>query len=377
MALIFKGKISYAGGLWKMKNNKIIDKTMHFLVHNSFLFTVVIMCLVHATLLAVMWLTNVMPLVQFNVLSVIVYLFCILLSNFGHIMPVYVSILLEVTSYAIVSTHLLSWGCGSYCFLVSIVPIIIYFGCFLFKGSKRWIIVLLLVLDFATYVFLYVNYSGAPSRYEIPQAARMFLVIFASFVMVFSVIFYNVIYIYSSEYEMISLELKNKQLSADAREDVLTNLLNRRGFLPLVEALMKDEQPRHFCIAFCDIDNFKRVNDSYGHDCGDEVLRHITKLFKREMQGCDICRWGGEEIVILMKDYDFAVAKEKMEYLRKSVETNPTIFFNKRISVTITIGLEEYRESFREPEEIIKVADARMYYGKQHGKNIVISEDLE
>ena len=82
---------------------------------------------------------------------------------------------------------------------------------------------------------------------------------------------------------------------------------------------MNGENTKHFCVAFCDIDNFKRVNDSYGHDGGDEVLRHITKIIKREMQGCSVCRWGGEEFVILMRDYDFAVAKEKMEYLRKVI----------------------------------------------------------
>ena len=156
----------------------------------------------------------------------------------------------------------------------------------------------------------------------------------------------------------------------------LTNLLNRRGFLPLVEGIMKEDQANHFCIAFCDIDNFKRINDSYGHDCGDEVLRHITKLIKREMQGCDICRWGGEEIIILMKDDDLTVAKEKMEYVRKCIEANPTIFFNKRIPATITIGLEEYKDIYHEPEEIIKTADERMYYGKQHGKNILIFQDM-
>lgn len=359
-----------------MKERSILDKTMHFLVHNSFFFTVAIMGLVHLTLLVVMWVAAVMPLVQFNILSVVVYLFCVLLCKVGHIMPVYVSILLEVTAYAIVSTYFTGWSGGSYCFLVSIVPIIIYFGCFLFKGSKRWFIVLALIMNFSVYVFLYLRFVDTQPIYELSYAIKAFLVVFASFVMVFSVIFYNVVYIYSSEYERVDLEQKNKQLSVDASEDILTNLLNRRGFLPLVEALMKDEGHNHFCIAFCDIDNFKRINDSYGHDCGDEVLRHITRLIKREMQGCDICRWGGEEIIILMKDYDFTVAKEKMEYMRKCIELNPTVFFNKRISATITIGVEEYKENYLEPEEIIKVADARMYYGKQHGKNIVISEDI-
>ena len=358
-----------------MNKKGILDKTMHVLVHNSFMFTVAIMGLVHAVLLVTMWVSGVMELMKFNVLSVVVYLFCFILCKLGHIMPVYVSVFLEVTVYSSVATRIAGWRSGSYFFLFSIIPIIIYFGCILFKGSKRWIVFGMLVINFATVVVLYLIYADAAPMQALPDSTRKFLVIFSAFAMVFAVVFYNAIYIYSSESERGSLERKNKQLSLDATEDDLTNLLNRRGFLPVIKSYMSDERTKHFCIAFCDLDNFKRINDSYGHDCGDEVLRNVTRLLKREMHGCDVCRWGGEEFIILMRDYDLAVAKEKMEYIRKTIETTPTVFFNKHVSITLTIGVEENKDDYKEPEEIIKVADERMYYGKQHGKNIVIWED--
>ncbi len=360
-----------------MKSKKLFENIMHLLVHNSFLFTVIIMCLVHSGLLLVSWYAGVMPLVYVNIISVIVYLFCILLCKFGHIKPVYVSILLEVTAYSIIAVHYIGWKCASYGFLFAIVPIIIYFGCLIFKGTQRWYIVLLLMFNFAFYLYLYFRYSEATPLYEVSYLAKSVLVVFTTFVMVFSCIFYYAVYIYSAEFEMNTLEQQNEQLSVDACEDVLTKLLNRRGFLPLVSNLMDEKNSKHFCIAFCDIDNFKRINDSYGHDCGDEVLRHISKTIQKEMPGCDICRWGGEEIVILMKDYDFSEAKQKMEDLRKCIEANPTVFYNKRIAATITIGLEESKTGYNEPEEVIKTADERMYYGKQHGKNILIFEDIE
>ncbi len=355
----------------KIKKHSIVDDVMHFLVHNGFLFTVIVMCFVHAALLAIMIVAGIKPLIIFNILSVIVYAFCIFLCRYGHIMPVYISIILEVTSYTFFSSYFIGLRCGTYCFLFSIVPIIIYFGSYLFKGFSRMIIVLMLMLNFGVFVFLYIRLSDMPPIIDTSPAIRLILVIFSAFVMVFSTIFYNTIYIYTSENEVNVLEKKNEQLSVDATEDELTSLLNRRGFLPVIEDLMKDKN-NHFCIAFCDIDNFKRINDTYGHDGGDEVLRHIASMIKREMHGCQVCRWGGEEIVILMKDYDLAVAKEKMEYLRKSIEASQTVFFNKYITATITIGLEESSEDYNEPDDIIKVADERMYYGKQHGKNIVI-----
>ncbi len=349
---------------------------MHFLVHNSFLFTIAIMGLVHLTLLAVMAYAKVMPLFYFNILSVVVYLFCIILCKLGQILPVYFSLIIEVAIYAATTVYFIGWDSGAYCFLISIVPIIIYFGCFIFEGRKRWIIVIMLLVDFSVFTYLYLMYVNAEAVYHVSGALRTFLFVFTSFVMTFSVIFYNMIYIYSSESAVLSLERKNEQLTLDATEDVLTGLLNRRGFLPIVDGFMKDKTKNNFCIAFLDIDNFKRINDSYGHDCGDEVLRHIARIIKKEVPGCDICRWGGEEITILLEKYDFKRAIDKMEYLRKLIEMTPTVFFNKRIPVTVTIGLETYLDSYTDPESIIKTADKRMYFGKQHGKNILVYEDL-
>ena len=233
----------------------------------------------------------------------------------------------------------------------------------------------MLFLNFATFIVLYVRFFNAQPVFVVPSAIMLILVVFSSFAMILSTIFYNAMYIFASENTVVILEEKNKQLSVDAHEDALTSLLNRRGFLPLVKNLMDDEESRKFCIAFCDLDDFKRVNDSYGHEAGDEVLKHATLMIKQELPGSDICRWGGEEFVILLKDCDLASAKAKVERLRKTIESNPTSFFNKQIFVTTTIGLEQYSDVYKTPEEVIKKADERMYYGKQHGKNILIYED--
>ncbi|MCR4928718.1 MAG: GGDEF domain-containing protein [Lachnospiraceae bacterium] len=360
-----------------MKKKSIVNNIIHFLVQNCFMFTVAVMGMVHLTLLGVSWFAGVMPMVYINACSVAIYLLCVLLCRFGHIMPVYICIFAEVTSYAVLSIFLIGWRSGAYLFLFSIVPIILYFGCYLFKGLKRGIIVsTLLVIDFAEFVALYFYLNNEVPFYQLSFGFNSFYLIFTTFVMVFSVIFYNVIYIYSNEVELTNLTQQNVKLTADASKDALTGLLNRRGFLPIVNGYMNGKKKHHFCIAFFDIDNFKKINDSFGHDCGDEVLKHISKLIEREMHGCDICRWGGEEFVILMRDYDFEVAKQKMEYIRMFIEATPTIVYTKRIPATITIGIEEMKEKYQEPEDIIKVADGRMYYGKQHGKNVVIFADM-
>jgi len=365
----------------KKHSNKIyaerLGNMFSFLVGNAYSFTAGVMGLVHFVLLITFWLSGVMPLVQFNVLSVVVYIFCFILCRTGHLLPVYASIILEVTAYTVVSSYYVGLKCGTYCFLFSIIPIIIYFGSSLFKGLQRWGVVLMLILNFVTFTVLYISFSNVPPVYEVPEATRTFLVIFSAFAMVFATLFYNAMYIYASEHEVTILEQKNKELSADAQEDALTRLLNRRGFLPLVKELMGNKRSKRFCIAFCDLDDFKRVNDTFGHEAGDEVLKHITRIITDEMHGCDICRWGGEEIVILMRDYDLETAKLKLENLRENIASSPTVFFKKEISVTITLGVAENNSSYKKPEEIIKAADERMYYGKQHGKNILIYEDMQ
>ena len=355
---------------------KIANKVLNFFVDNTFTITVAVMGFVHAILLIIFWIAGVIPLVLFNTLSVVVYTFCFILCQFGHIMPAYVSIIIEVTIYSVISTYYVGLRCGTYCFLFSIIPIIIFFGCSLFKGKQRRGIIVMLALNFITFAVLYIRFFNVEPVYMVSPTIMLILVVFSAFAMVFAVMFYNAVYIFTSERHVLNLEKKNEQLSADAHEDELTSLLNRRGFLPIVQNLMNSNKTQKFCIAFCDLDDFKRVNDSYGHEAGDEVLKHATMMIREELPGCDICRWGGEEFVILLKDCDLATAKSRVERLRKTIESNPTVFCKKQIFVTITIGLEQYNKSYKQPEAVIKKADERMYYGKQHGKNILIYEDI-
>ena len=353
----------------------LLTKLFRFLVHDAFSFTVSIVGLVHVALLVLFLIADVIPMVIVNCISVAIYIVCFILSRMDHIVSVYTAVIIEVTGYAIISTYFIGLRCGTYCFLFSIVPIIIYFGCILLKGMKRLIVVVTLLMNFVTFAVLYSVFYKVEPLYKVDQTMMVILVVFSAFVMVFSTMFYNAMYIFSSENTVTTLEKRNKQLSMDAHEDALTNLLNRRGFLPLVKSLMYTENSGKFCIAFCDLDDFKRVNDSYGHEAGDEVLKHTITIIEKELPGCDICRWGGEEFVILLKDCDILQAKSKVERLRKTIESNPTNFCDKQIFVTTTIGIEEYKDSYSEPEIIIKKADERMYYGKQHGKNILVYED--
>ena len=168
------------------------------------------------------------------------------------------------------------------------------------------------------------------------------------------------------------LRLRNQTLYAEAGTDPLTGLPNRRAMIEQIEKHYQQNGDQPFSVAIADIDFFKKVNDTYGHNCGDYTLVKLTELFKEHAMGrYSVCRWGGEEFCffmpgmnideagVLMNDLCFAVEKMELEY-----EEQP-------FSITITIGVEEY--DFASPlEELLDSADEKLYMGKNAGRNRVV-----
>lgn len=182
------------------------------------------------------------------------------------------------------------------------------------------------------------------------------------------------------------LEAKIKELEKLAYYDVLTGLLNRRGFMNEVEKVFnalifrKKERERRvgyhipFSIIFIDIDNFKKINDRYGHHVGDVVLKKVGLAFKKRLRSSDIvARFGGEEFIVAFIGVNLDTAKFIAEDLRKIVEKMKiSINKNKKIKVTISIGVVEYNgESTL--AELINKCDKAMYKAKKLGKNRVVS----
>lgn len=129
-----------------------------------------------------------------------------------------------------------------------------------------------------------------------------------------------------------------------------------------------------YCIAMCDIDFFKSFNDTYGHDCGDLVLKNVSSIIRShlERKGYAI-RWGGEEILIVYENYNLEKAKKELAELRESIVTSAVEYEQEPLSITMTFGLVQ--ADGRDPDEIIKDADGLMYYGKQHGRDRIVTED--
>ncbi|HEX37583.1 MAG TPA: diguanylate cyclase [Candidatus Cloacimonetes bacterium] len=171
------------------------------------------------------------------------------------------------------------------------------------------------------------------------------------------------------------LEEANKRLSRLARTDPLTGLSNRRDIYDKLDYEIKrfERNDKPFSIAIGDIDEFKSINDNYGHDAGDFILFSIAHHMRAILRKQDIVgRWGGEEFIFIFPETNIEGAQIVAEKVRKAVENKIMIYKEFKISLTITIGVATY-DQMQTITECIKKADTALYNGKQKGKNCVVT----
>lgn len=165
----------------------------------------------------------------------------------------------------------------------------------------------------------------------------------------------------------------NNQLEKQANTDTLTGLFNRRKAMEYMEYIVRNPEVNGgFSLCICDIDFFKRVNDNYGHDFGDEVLKKVSEIFMEETQsGNFAARWGGEEFLLLFPRCNGDEAYVKLEQIRRKIKEMKICKEDLTISITMTFGLAEY-DFFNGLEATIKEADQKLYMGKEKGRDTII-----
>ncbi|MEN9465518.1 MAG: hypothetical protein RL217_1699 [Pseudomonadota bacterium] len=156
-----------------------------------------------------------------------------------------------------------------------------------------------------------------------------------------------------------------------AAQDVLTGLPNRQGY----QDRLADELARHhrygspLALVVCDIDHFKRINDTYGHLAGDKVLQLIARMLRKNIRDVDfVARYGGEEFVILMPETTAVDAHKAAEKLRIVIEQSPFNFRKERVSITMSFGISEFLNK-DSPEQVFERADKALYQSKHAGRN--------
>lgn len=169
------------------------------------------------------------------------------------------------------------------------------------------------------------------------------------------------------------LEAELAEARKDSKEDFLTKLNNRRA---LDEALELKEAEfsrynRNYSIAILDLDHFKNVNDTFGHEAGDAVLSAFAKILKKESRTADIVgRFGGEEFIAILSETELKGAVEFSEKVRKQVEKSRFMYKGERIDVTVSIGVSE-RQQHVSLQSVLNSADEYLYKAKSEGRNQV------
>nr|MDA3813640.1 GGDEF domain-containing protein [Candidatus Cloacimonadota bacterium] len=201
-----------------------------------------------------------------------------------------------------------------------------------------------------------------------------FFVLIASIVLlVLLVLLVIIVLVLSSKYKM--KKKHSMDMEKMAKTDPLTQLPNRRAVLDQIsyEAVRFKRNSEPFTIIISDIDNFKDVNDKYGHAAGDKALITLSNLINKTIRKQDICaRWGGEEFLFLLPGTDNKGSKIITEKIRRKIEKEKIEYKGYMISITMTFGICSFSKSIT-TDECISRADKALYEGKKLGKNRIVS----
>lgn len=344
----------------------------------TYLVTVIAMVLGvvnHLIFITLFYKYDITPLYYYNYFSLAVFtalLITVLKKKTITMVMIVASI--EILIHQIFAVKLVGWEYGFQYYIIAI-PGLILLGDF--KHYSRP--VALSIISTLILIFLYYYSLSNPPTYqmdEIKSGLYLFnLICVAALVAVFSGLFAYI----SRQQEAVLLNA-HEQLYITATTDSMTNLANRLKTFDLIQdqIVRAKRTGKPFTLAIGDIDDFKMVNDSYGHDIGDAVIIATAKLMKSSLREQDIIgRWGGEEFMFVLPDTDINNGKDVLEKLRKNISTNTITVKSTPINITLTIGAAASNQAVT-IDDIIKLADNALYEGKRGSKNcVVLSHELK
>ncbi len=181
-----------------------------------------------------------------------------------------------------------------------------------------------------------------------------------------------------SQLATVALQQANLKLMLEkmASFDHTTGLMNRRAFTEIIhrEYAQSKRSGKPFSLLLMDLDRFKLINDNYGHETGDRILRGISETSRSTLRSCDwIGRWGGEEFLAILPDTDEAEAQAIAERLRESVDQFSIELNGQLIKATMSIGISSFPQDGETPDFLIRAADAALYEAKKTGRNRVVA----
>ena len=281
-------------------------------------------------------------------------------------------ILLNVFSigWFLLFIYMLGWDCGVQHF-VFVLLVLACFSIYNHLAVKITCIVFLCGLRIGMYFYTHAfppmieNTDGVNTVFQIINTVTIFIA-----VGIVAIITSN----YAEDVEK-KLLLYNKKLEKAASTDALTMLPNRRGILNYLDQLYeKHEAQVHghkFTIVIGDVDFFKKVNDQFGHECGDVVLKELSKAFSDFMTGLgQVSRWGGEEFLFVFENHGKDETCYQLERLNERLKKLILIYEEHPLHIALTYGVAEYQGG--DYHNTIIQADQKLFVGKRSGRNQIV-----
>ncbi|MBQ5319051.1 MAG: GGDEF domain-containing protein [Oscillospiraceae bacterium] len=271
-----------------------------------------------------------------------------------------------ILTWLIYSVYLMGEDYGAHYFIYPLMVISFFATYRNFKGKAVYMI-FLLALNIAVYFY---GKGHEPILIITEQQGNVLNIMYTVtlFVCMFVICF---IFSNTNQSALEKLNIYNRNLKKEAETDALTGLMNRRCMYKALEENM-GVTDTVFSVAIGDIDLFKKINDTKGHNFGDEVLKQLADYLMKYMDEKGIvCRWGGEEFLFLFPSCNIDTAYSYVLEMREHIEKMPITVDGDTITVTMTFGVEEHKAEAL-VTELISKADTKLYDGKSGGRNTVV-----
>lgn len=340
----------------------------HTTIHKSALAVVTAFLAVHTCLLLIFSVLHITLMAVVNVFSVLTYIYTFYLLRREKLLPLAYITYIEVLIHMSLATVCLGWGCGfQNCFLGMIILVFYTEYAMLSTKNNAFHGVKLAFIYFIAYILCAVFTRIFPPFYRINKNLEFTLMLLVSSATFLLCIFFMSLLVYLSM-------RSTKNLSHTAQTDALTGLPNRHYLTNNLDAIYTNPEMKDYWITIADIDNFKSINDTYGHNCGDYVLKTISQLLQEHCKKAGItpCRWGGEEFVLFGSVGNNRLAQINfLEDIRKDVENYHFEYGEDKFRLTITLGTAICSMG-QSLDEWVNLADKKLYVGKYNGKNKVV-----
>lgn len=327
--------------------------------------------LIHVALLYLFQRYGVTPMAYFNVFSIAFYAFCFYMVHREWLKVTSIAIYLEVVVHMVLAVHFVGWECGFQITLIGMMTML-FFSEYVGRILQVPYVHALpfAILGMVAYVGVYIAGIHYPPPYTLPDDVEFILEI------AWGVVVFAIVMVALQAYVFLTFK-SEARLSTQVVHDALTGLPNRyymTSHLSNCLAEVKDHSDKGFWLAICDIDNFKSVNDTYGHNCGDFVLKTLGEIMAASTEGLQLCRWGGEEFLLVgpvSENGGMDEAYAFLDRLRATVSEHVFWYEETRLAITVTIGLAQYVQG-ESAIEWVNAADKMLYAGKTNGKNQVV-----